>query len=322
MDVTPQSRFAEVNGIRLHYLEAGSGPLVLLCHGWPELAHSWRNQIPALAAAGYRVVAPDMRGFGASDAPADIAAYGIMDLVGDMVALVEVLDEPNAVVVGHDWGAPVAWHCALFRPDLFRGVAGLSVPWSPRGPASVVAVARHLGMERFYMVYFQEPGVAEADLERDAYESHRRLLVGASGDAVRTGRAWPAVIPEGMTLVEACPAVDTLPAWLSEADLTVYAETYRRTGYRGGLNWYRNMDRNHAVTAPWVGARIPVPACFIAGTLDGVLKMPGMDKAVHRLDETCIDFRGTTLVEGAGHWVQQEAPEAVNKALLDFLAGL
>ncbi|WP_404326672.1 alpha/beta fold hydrolase [Aerophototrophica crusticola] len=254
-----QGKFVEANGIRIHYLELGEGPPVLLCHGWPELAYSWRRQMKPLAQAGYRVVAPDMRGFGLTDAPDDLYAYGMLHKVGDMVALVGALGADSAVVVGHDWGAPVAWHCALYRPDLFRGVAGLSVPYSPRGSQSLPSLLGKMGLTRFYMMYFQEPGVAEADLERDPYQVQRRLLVGASGYGVKHGKSWPAIIPPGMGLLDASPEADTLPDWLSEEDLDTYGKTYARTGYRGGLNWYRNMDRDWELNAPWAGAPSPSP---------------------------------------------------------------
>ncbi|MFM2044292.1 MAG: hypothetical protein RLY86_2868 [Pseudomonadota bacterium] len=314
-----QSRTATANGITLHWLEAGSGPLVLLVHGWPELSWSWRHQIPVLAAAGYRVVAPDLRGFGGSDVPADPAAYTLFHHVGDMVGLLDALAEATAIVVGHDWGAPVAWHCALFRPDRFRAVAGLSVPYSPRSPAgSLIALARARGLHDFYMVRFQEPGQAEAELDGDVREMLKRLFVAASGEGTRAGRSWPALLPkEGFAA--ALSPVETLPPWLTEADLDRYAENYSRTGFTGSLNLYRNMDRNWEMGAPWTGAPITVPATFIVGELDGVIRIPGLDKAFAALPRTCLDFRGTTLVPGAGHWVQQEAADTVNAALLAFL---
>lgn len=313
----------KANGINIAYQDEGAGPALLLCHGWPELGHSWRHQVPALVAAGYRVIVPDMCGFGGTDAPDDVADYTILHLVGDMVGLLDGLGIDHCTIIGHDWGAPVAWHAALLRPDRFRAVAGLAVPWSPRGPhGSLIGMARAQGLHRFYMVWFQEPGVAEADLGADPYETHRRLLVGASGASAQQGKGWPLMIDPDKGLVETCPPVETLPDWLSEEDLRTYADAYGKSGYRGGLNWYRNMDRNWALTAPWAGAKITVPACFIAGSLDGVLRMPGMDKAVKAMAQTCTDFRGTTLIDGAGHWVQQEAPAQTNAALLAFLAGL
>jgi pimeloyl-ACP methyl ester carboxylesterase len=323
----PLHHEAQIGDIHLFFQTEGTvqpgGFDILLCHGWPELSHSWRGQMQALAQAGHRAIAPDMRGFGRSEAPAAIEDYTIMHLVGDMVGLLDSLSIEKAVIVGHDWGSVVAWHAALMRPDRFHGVVGLSVPWAPRSPrGSLIRQLRAQGLDRFYMAYFQEPGVAEADLQRDPYETQRRLLVGASGAGIRAGQAWSPVIPDGLGMVDACPPVITLPDWLREDDLRLYAENYARSGYHGGLNWYRNLDRNWALTAPWQGASIAIPACFIAGTLDGVLRMPGMEKAMAALPHTCSAFKGTTLIDGAGHWVQQEAPEAVNAALLDFLAKL
>lgn len=319
---TPESRTADINGLRMHWLEAGSGPLVILCHGFPELSWSWRKQIAALAAAGYRAVAPDMRGYGGTDAPSDVAAYTIFHLTGDILGLLDHLGEHQAVVVGHDWGAPVAWHCGLFRPDRFRAVAGLSVPYQPRGAISLPDMMKKLGLHRFYMLHFQEPGVAEAELEADPYQTQLRLFWSASGGGVAQGAGWPAVVPPGKTLLEVCAAPASLPAWLSEEDLRRYAENFRRSGYRGGLNWYRNLHRNWELGAPFAGAPITVPTLFVAGSLDGVIRMPGMDKAVEALPKVCLRHRGTHIVPGAGHWVQQEMPEPVNKALLEFLAGL
>lgn len=309
------------NGVRLHVAEQGEGPLVLLCHGWPELWFSWRHQLPALAAAGFRAVAPDMRGFGRSDAPADIADYTILHLVGDMVALVAALGEQQAVIVGHDWGAPVAWHAALFRPDLFRAVAALSVPYRPRGPVSPLAAVRAAGLHRFYWIYFQEPGVAEAEFECDVGETMRRILAAP-------GRATPPrtpdevlVLPEGGGFLDIMRHPETLPDWLGEDALAVMVAEYRRTGFRGGLNYYRNIDRNWALAAPWQGATIATPALFIAGSRDPVIAFFG-GRQVEQLAQSVPGLRRKLLIEGAGHWIQQERPAEVNAALIEFLRGL
>jgi pimeloyl-ACP methyl ester carboxylesterase len=247
------------NGVRLHVAEQGEGPLVLLCHGWPELWFSWRRQLPALAAVGCHAVAPDMRGFGRSDAPADTGAYNIMQLVGDMVALVAALGEKQAVIVGHDWGAPVAWHAALFRPDLFRAVAALSVPYRARGPAPPVASLRAAGMHRFYWVYFQEPGVAEAEFERDVAETMRRILATPGPAVPPRSPDQVLVLPEQGGFLDMMRPAETLPAWLGEDDLAVMVGEYHRTGFRGGLNYYRNLDRNWELTAPWQDAVVTAP---------------------------------------------------------------
>jgi pimeloyl-ACP methyl ester carboxylesterase len=306
-------RSLTVNCVDVAYLEQGSGPLVLLCHGWPELSYSWRRQIPVLAAAGYRVVAPDMRGYGDSSAPEAIDAYSIFDLVGDMVALVGALGEGQAIVVGHDWGANVAWHCALFRPDLFKAVAALSVPFARRSPAPPLEVLRRKNFETFYWLYFQPAGQAEAEFERDVTRTMRAAFY---------GRGVSLVMNPGKGFLDEARIPDAPPAWLSEENVAHYAEIFRRTGFRGGLNWYRNIDRNWALTAPWQDARIAPPSLFIAGSRDAVIKGPLGEARLNDMDRLLADFRGKLIIEGAGHWIQQERAEEVNAALLGFLKGL
>ncbi len=312
------TRRVDTNGIAMSVQEAGTGPAVLLCHGWPELGHSWRHQIAALADAGFRAIAPDMRGYGASDAPADIADYTLLHLVGDMVGLLDSLDLDQAVIVGHDWGAPVAWQGALMRPDRFRAVAGLSVPYALRSPRANLAVLREAGMHRFYQLYFQEPGVAEAEFEADIRDALMRVYFGISGEAPM----WNGLIAESGRLLDALPARDAPPDWMPESDLAVYIAGFQASGFRGGFNWYRNLERNHALLAPWAGAKVGVPALFVAGEKDPVIAWDAMQRAIAALPETCPRHAGTHIVPGAGHWVQQEAPEAVNDALIGFLRGL
>src|SRR3977135_1548277 len=263
----PSSRTISANGIELFLLEQGQGPLVLLCHGWPELSYSWRHQIPALADAGFHVVAPDMRGFGQTSAPAEIGAYSIFDTVGDMVALVSALGEKQAVVVGPDAGAPVAWHAARSRPDMFTKVAGLSVPPPFRGRGRPLESLREGGITNFYWQYFQLPGVAEAEFERDVAATMRIVLAGR-------GFSDPAAhqyVQEGKVVLADADPNRPLPNWLTEADLAYFAAVYQESGFRGGLNWYRNIDRNWELTAPWQGAQIHQPSLFIAGSKDGVI---------------------------------------------------
>lgn len=310
-----------VNGVDLHLTEQGTGPLVMLCHGWPELAFSWRHQIPALAAAGYRCVAPDMRGFGRSDAPADAGAYTLLHTVGDMVALVAALGETQAVIVGHDWGAPVAWTAAMLRPDIFRAVTAMSVPYRARGPVAPMAGLRAMGIETFYWQYFQTPGVAEAELEKDVAASMRRILFSGSGDAP-PGRTLELLLPKGGGFLDLTLDPETLPAWLTVDDLETMTNEYRRSGFRGGLNYYRNLDRNWELLAPWQGAKIRQPALFIAGTRDVVIASPQGQKLLADLPNHVTGLRRTLLIEGAGHWIQQERPAAVNAALIEFLTGL
>jgi pimeloyl-ACP methyl ester carboxylesterase len=312
----PFSRTIPLNGIEMFLLEQGQGPLVVLCHGWPELSYSWRHQIPALAAAGFHVVAPDMRGFGKTSAPADIAAYTIFDTVGDIVALIAALGEKQAVVIGHDWGAPVAWHCAMFRPDIFTGVAGLSVPPPARGRGRPLETLRQNGISNFYWQYFQKPGVAEAEFERDVAATMRATLAGRrlSSDPNKA-----LFIEDGKGFLDDLDVSRPLPKWLTEADLAHFTEAYRQSGFRGGLNWYRNLDRNWELTAPWQDAQIRQPALFVAGSKDAVITGLIGAKRLADMERVLTDLKGKIILEGAGHWVQQERPDEVNAALLDFL---
>jgi pimeloyl-ACP methyl ester carboxylesterase len=313
-------RDVAANGITLHIAEQGQGPLVLLCHGWPELGYSWRHQMAPLAAAGYRVVAPDMRGYGGSSAPQSIEAYAITDLVGDMVALVAALGETRVAIVGHDWGAMVAWSCALMRPDLFEAVAALSVPFRARHPdAPPLALLRADGRDDFYWFYFNREGVAEAEFERDIPAAMRRVLVYGSGDAP-AGRALGLMVAPGGGFLDGCDDVAELPAWLTPADIDTYAAAFRGSGFRGGFNWYRNLDRNWALTAPFQGAKIQTPALFVAGTRDGVIASKMGRKHLEQMDAHVPRLRDKVLIDGAGHWVQQERPAEVNAALRRFLA--
>jgi pimeloyl-ACP methyl ester carboxylesterase len=319
--MTPDHRFLDVNAIRLHYAEAGEGPVVLLCHGWPELWYSWRHQMPALAAAGYRVLAPDMRGYGESGAPAAVEDYTILHLVGDMVGLLDALGIDQAVAVGHDWGAVVAWHAALLRPDRFRAVAAMSVAHTPRAGMPPLEAARRAGLDRLYWLYFQEPGVAERELEADVERSLRRIYHAGSGD-VPADWHWRALVPPGGGLLDTTiePAV---PApWLAPGDLAHYAAAFARSGFRGGLNWYRNIDRNWALMAPFAGAVIRQPALFIAGERDPTLRLRLRRDPIEAMAAAVPGLRAKVLVPGAGHWVQQEAAERVNAELIAFLRGL
>lgn len=303
----------EVNRTRLHYVEAGEGPAVILCHGFPELWYSWRHQLPALAAAGYRAIALDMRGHGESDAPEAVEEYDLAHTVGDVIGLMDVLGIARAALVGHDAGTSAAYTAALMRPDRIRGVMGLSVPYMPRGPLSVLEAFDGAVPPGFYMLYFQQPGVAEADLGRDVRESLRRLFYANSGENPQT--PFIMTVPDGSTLVDELPAPEDDMGFLSEADLDVYAGHYGRTTFRGGLNGYRVLHRNWQLTAPWNGMSLPVPAAYVGGTADTVLHFPGFREAAEAMGNS-------VFLEGAGHWIQAERPQEVNAALLRFLATL
>jgi pimeloyl-ACP methyl ester carboxylesterase len=318
-------RVIETNGIRMRIAEQGEGPPVLLCHGFPESWYSWRHQIAALAAAGFHAVAPDMRGYGGTEAPEPIEQYTLLHLVGDMVGLLDALGSDTAVIAGHDWGAPVAWHAALLRPDRFRAVIGLSVPFRPRGAQRPTSMMPRTEEAVFYQLYFQEPGVAEAELEQDVRRTMRDTLLRVSGDVA------PVPGPDGFSMVplrgglrgrNADYAELPLPAWLTEADIDAYAAEFARTGFRGGLNWYRNIDRNWELLRPFAGMKVSVPALYVAGERDLVLGFPGAAEMVANLEAVVPRLRGTIILPGCGHWTQQERPAEVNAAMLDFLRHL
>jgi pimeloyl-ACP methyl ester carboxylesterase len=320
-------RAVTANGIRIHLVEQGEGPVVLLCHGFPESSYSWRHQLAALADAGYRAVAPDMRGYGETESPNAIDQYTLLHLVGDMVGVLDALGEKTAVIAGHDWGAPVAWHAALLRPDRFRGVVGLSVPFIPRGQVYTHPETPKTEDAVFYQDYFQAPGVAEAELERDVRSTVRALLYSLSGDlsgdapipetASQAGGAG--MISRSAGLLGQLIDPPSLPPWISDADTEVYVQQFSRSGYRGGLNWYRNIARNHELLAPFDGLKIAVPALYIAGDRDLVLTFQGMDKALANLAHSAPLLQKPLILPGCGHWTQQERPEEVNAALIGFL---
>ncbi|MCR8578195.1 alpha/beta fold hydrolase [Streptomyces sp. Isolate_219] len=314
--MSPEHRHVSVNGITMHYTEQGEGPLVLLLHGFPETSYSWRHQLRPLAEAGYRVVAPDQRGYGSTDCPEGVDNYTILHLVGDVVGLIHALGEKHAVVVGHDWGAGIAWHAALLRPDVVRGVAGVSVPPIPRGPVPPMSDARERFGEDFYQVYFQQPHVAEAELSKDIPTTFRKLLAGtrtATGEGEGEGEG------DG-SFLGPFTAPASLPGWLTEADIATFTGQFATTGFTGGLNWYRNLDRNWELTAAWQDAPILPPALYISGERDFVRRVCPPDMLEN--PGLVPDLRAVVDVPDSGHWTQQERPAEVNKALVDFLNDL
>ena len=313
-------RFVDTNGVRLRVTEAGDrgAPVVILAHGFPELAYSWRHQIPALAAAGYHVLAPDQRGYGGSSRPDAVEAYNIHELTADLVGLLDDVGAERAAWIGHDWGAIVVWNAPLLHPDRVAAVAALSVPVVPRAKVPPTqAFRKTFGENFFYMLYFQEPGVADAELDADPARTMRRMMGGlrASGDRSAAIR-MVAPGPEGF--VDRLPEPEELPAWISQAELDHYISEFSRTGFTGGLNWYRNLDRNWETTPELVDAKITVPSLFIGGTADPVLSFTRADRAANVITGP---YR-QVMIDGAGHWLQQERPDEVNAALLDFLNGL
>lgn len=321
-DADIRFRHLQTNGIRMHVAEAGQGPLVVLCHGFPECWYSWRHQLLSLADAGYHAVAPDMRGYGQTDAPEAFDQYTLLHLVGDVFGLLDALQAPQAVIVGHDWGAPVAWHCALLRPDRVRAVAGLSVPYFPRTPTRP-STAMSSGTDGvFYQLYFCKDRLAEHEFNADIRGSLRDLAFLWSGDNPEQSTRHLTLVPPQGPMLPGRRAPTALPAWISETDIDVYAEAMAHHGFRGPLNWYRNIDRNWELTAAWAGARIHTPALYMVGERDLLMRFRGMDRLVPNLESVVPGLRAKHILPGCGHWIQRERAQAVTDALLALLAGL
>ncbi|MFD7118146.1 alpha/beta fold hydrolase [Streptomyces sp. NPDC059922] len=318
-DVT--HRLVDVPGGRIHLVEQGTGPLVLLIHGFPESWYSWRHQLPVLAAAGFRAVAVDVRGYGRSSKPHDIEAYRMLAHVADNVGVVRALGEETAVVVGHDWGSTIAANTALLRPDVFTAVGLLSVPYAPRGgfrPTDAFSLMG--GPEEFYVSYFQRPGRAEAEIERDVRGWLAGFYAALSGDAVAPADGGdPHFVPAGGKLSDRFPDASP-PSWLGEADLDVYADEFERTGLTGALNRYRNMDRDWEDLAAWHGAPIIQPSLFIGGALDA--STTWLADAIAAYPTTLPGLVSSHILDGCGHWVQQERADEVNRLLTDWLRAL
>ncbi|MFY0575084.1 alpha/beta fold hydrolase [Cystobacter fuscus] len=310
-------RTVKTNGINLHIAEAGEGPLVLLIHGWPESWYSWRHQLPALAAAGYHAVAPDVRGYGRSDKPRELEAYSMKNMLADYVGLLDALGEKTAIVVGHDWGAAMAWTSAALYPDRYRAVVGMSVPYLGRAPMPPTKLFKSMfGDNWFYILYFQQPGVAEAEFEADIPRTMRTILAGIPGfdakaEAVRAKK-------KGDKFLTGLDTPGTLPDWLTEEDVAYFAREFEGSGFRGGLNRYRNMDRDWEELPELATVKIEQPALFIIGEQDPVRAMSPIDQ----MKPLVPNLKEVILLPEAGHWIQQERAAEVNAALLAFLKAL
>ncbi len=309
----------ETNGIRLRTVVEGKGPLVILLHGFPQCWYLWRHQIDPLVNAGFQVAVPDQRGYGGSDRPTAIEAYDITHLTNDVLGIAEALGHEKFYLVGHDWGAIVAWYVALLHSERVKALFNMSVPWPCPPPASwkVGGMTRqeNFGDAFWYIVYFQTPAVAEAELEANIRKSLRMTYFSLSGDAPETAFFTPK--PATASLLEGLLDPASLPAWLTEADLDYYEAQYELSGFRGPINWYRNIDRNIVLYPQLKDTKVKVPTFFLAGAKDLVLKFEA--GWVEQLHTRIADLRGITLVEGAGHWVQLERPAAVNDGLVSFL---
>ncbi|KAI0512286.1 hypothetical protein KFK09_012925 [Dendrobium nobile] len=310
-----EHRMVEVNGIKMHVAEKGEGPVVLLLHGFPELWYSWRHQILSLAARGYRAVAPDLRGYGDTEAPADVSAYSIFHLVGDLVALIDSLGQEQVFVVGHDWGAIVAWNLCAFRPDKVKALVNLSVAFFPRKKALWrIDTLRTLYGDDFYVCRFQEPGEVEAQF---AQVDTAQLL--KSFFASRN--PGPFMIPKHSGFTGRLSNQIILPSWLSEDDVHYYASKFTKTGFTGAINYYRNIDKNWELSAPWEEVQIKVPTKFIVGDIDLAYRCGGMEDYIHkggfRRDVPLLEE--VVVMEGVGHFINQERPEEISNYVYEFI---
>jgi pimeloyl-ACP methyl ester carboxylesterase len=305
--------------IALNVAVKGEGKLIVCVHGFPELWYSWRHQIDRFSARGYTVAALDVRGYGGSSKPSEISAYSMRNLTADVAAVIDRLGNGAAILFGHDWGAPIVWNTALIYPEKVTAVAGLSVPYVPRGERSFITLARSIYAGRFfYQLYFQEEGVAEAEFESDIPTSLRKLYFAASGDGPLD--ALLATKPTDAKLLDGMADPRPFPAWMSEAELKMYADAFQAGGFRGPLNRYRAQEIDFADLADYAGKPVTRPSFFIAGERDPVRHfIPGLD-LYQTAGAACSDFRGSVIVPRVGHWVQQEAPDATNMALEGFLA--
>jgi pimeloyl-ACP methyl ester carboxylesterase len=315
-------RMIETNGIRLHVAEQGEGPLIILCHGFPECWYSWRHQLRTLAEAGFRAVAPDLRGYGRSDRPAEVEKYTILDDIGDIVGLVDALGAKQAVIAGHDIGAAIAWQTALLRPEIFRAVIALSPPFRSRafgdsGPPTTLMPRTENAV--FYQLFLQTPE-AEAGLRRDLRLTFRYQFYTFSGD--RPPSEGVSGLPPGMMPRKGGFLTDppSLPAWLTESDIDVYVKEYARSGFLGPLAWWRNIDRGWELMAPFAGAAVTVPALYMAGQRDFVAAVYSHDIA--KQSALLPKLRPPIMLPGCGHWTQQESAAQVSAAMIDFLRQL
>jgi pimeloyl-ACP methyl ester carboxylesterase len=320
----PSFQHIETNGIRLRVVLEGSGPLCILVHGWPESWYSWRHQIAPLVAAGYRVCVPDVRGYGGSDKPAEVEAYDMVQMTDDVVGLIDALGAATAILIGHDWGAPLVWTTAIRYPARVQAVIGLSVPYLGRGRRPAIEAYREINKDRFfYQVYFQEPGVAERELEADPAATIRKVLYSASGDArAQQERGFLTNKRPDATMLEGVSDPDPLPSWLTPEDVAYYANEFRSSGFRGPLNRYRNYQRDFHALPELATAKVTRPALFIVGEFDPVMDFKPGVRLVDLMDRWYSDLRGKLVLEGGGHWIQQERPAEVNQAVLTFLRSL
>lgn len=311
-----QHKTVSVNGIKMHVAEIGEGPAVLFVHGFPELWYSWRHQMLYLSSKGYRAIAPDLRGYGESEIPSETSSYTVFHIVGDLVALLDVLDLEKVFLVGHDWGAIIAWYFCLFRPDRIKALVNLSVEFRPRNPLrKPVDTLREMLGDDYYMCRFQEPGEVEKEF---ASIDTAKLLIGFLSS--RDSR--PPCIPKEIGFHQAfAQSPATLPSWLTQEDVNYYADNLNKTGFTGGLNYYRNLDKNWELTAPFNGSKIQVPTKFIVGDLDLTYNVPGIKEYIHNggFKKHVPNLQEVVVMEGVAHFINQEKADEINVHIYDFI---
>lgn len=298
----------------MHIAEQGTGPLVLLLHGFPELWYSWRHQITSLANHGYHAVAPDLRGYGDSDSPLDPTSYTMMHLVGDVIGLLDHFGQQQAFVAGHDWGAAVGWHLCLFRPDRVKGFISLSVPYYPRDPqVKTIDFFKQMFGDSLYISQFQEPGRAErAFAKYDHLTVMKKFLLITKEDNL--------IAPPGMEIIDYLEIPDLLPPWITEEELQVFANKFEESGFTSALNYYRAMDLNWELTAPWQGSKIAVPTKFLVGDKDIGFEANGTREYVEgEMFRSIVPNLEVVILDGGHHFIQQEKAEKVSEEILLFL---
>lgn len=320
-ELKPTMRSIESNGIKLRIAEMGEGPLVILVHGWPESWYSWRHQMSALAEAGYRVVAPDMRGYGKSDKPEPVKAYDIKQLTADIAGIVDEMGEETAILIGHDWGSIVTWNSALLYPEKFSALVAMSVPYNGRADSSPIDTMRAQYKDNFfYILYFQEWNVAEREFDADPRAILSRLY--ASPDTPREAPTITTPERSAGGWIGRMGAPEELPPWLDAEDLDYYVSEFKDAGFRGGINYYRNFHRNWEITPELAAAQVHQPVIFIAGEKDSVIRGASAEQLTERMKQHVPGLRYVHLLPDTGHWVQQERPEESNRIIIEFLDSL
>ncbi len=320
----PDFTFVQLSDVRLRAAVQGNGPLVVMVHGFPESWFSWRHQMQPIADAGFTACAIDVRGYGGSDKPLAVADYSMERMIGDVVGVIEALSpDRRAIIVGHDWGAPIVWNSALVRPDRVRAVCGLSVPYLGPATRPFTDIFDEIFTRKgrfFYQAYFQKMGEPEAEAQANPRDFLRKFYYALSGDA--PDGTWPTSKTSDQRLLDGLVDPDPFPAWLTPADLDYYVGEFERSGFRGPINRYRNHERDFEYLRAFADRKIEQPALFIGGNRDLAFNMLGRGDPIALMRQYVTDLRGGDVLVGCGHWTQQERPAEVNERLIPWLRSL